>query len=316
MSNEENKPKFPFEGSILGLGNGSRAAVLEQPTIPDFPLLNLGKFRAPSDFKIHAPNVKIDPAIIKLTTKVNDVLSKKSFSYNSKIKGWKLSEILASEDANLNTKAKLTRDGFNAVIGDVSSRINRSSTDHSFRFLLSHEYLYVYALSYVIYKEKVKDAAGISERVIITCEREIKPYFNRLLAREVIKGKHLNLQEQQSKKIFEEVAKSNISYLNGVPINAIQKIITKYLNYGNLHSLVDEFFESGGIDPLRGTPQIRQHMVKYLAEIGLKITDQDIEKIKQKGQGVQGGSNDSDDYQEDDREASDFQEDSTESFGG
>lgn len=259
----------------LSFGNGFS---VKQEISPTFPILDLGKFSWISDFDIQAPNVKIEPSLQTIIEKENERLSYKVLRYDSnELRDWRLGEIMYSQDGKQNNaKAKLTRDGKSAVIGEVSRKINASSLDHTTKFLLSQEALYIYALSYAIYYEKVPDAEGIYDRVILAVENRVKPYFNKVLALEIIRDKHLELSDTQKKKIMREAGHTNISYLKGEPVKAIQKIITKYLDYGKLHTLVDKFFESGEIDPSKGTPQVRQLMVKYLIDIGLTPTDEDL----------------------------------------
>jgi hypothetical protein len=209
--------------------------------------------------------------------KESERLRYKTLKYSSgNEKDWQLDSILESIDgAKDNAKAKLTQDGKSAVIADVSKSINASNVDHSSKYLLSNEPLYVYALSYAIYNEKVNDKEGINDRVIVATENKIKPHFNKVVAESVIREKHLDLTEAQKNKILEAAATTNISYLKGEPLKAINKIISKFVDYGDLHALVDRFFASGEIDSAKGTPQVRQLMVNYLIEIGLTLPSDD-----------------------------------------
>jgi len=260
--------KSDLSSGNFAIGNGSTVLT------PTFPLLDFNKFTRISDFTITPSNVKIDPDMKMIIEGESERLRYKALKYNSgQVEDWQLSSILKSPDgAKDNAKAKLTRDGKSAVISEVSRKINDSSIDHSSRFLLSHVPLYVYALSYAIYVEKVKDAEGIDDRIITTTENKIKTYFNRAYAKKVIKDKHLKLDREQKKSILAEASRTPISYLKGEPLKAIGKIIAKYVDHGKLNMLVDKFFESGEVDPAKGTPQVRQLMVKYLAEIGLNVS--------------------------------------------
>ena len=253
-------------------GNGSSFIA------PTFPLLDLGKFSRISDFTIIAPNVKIDLEIKMIVQKESERLRFKTLKYlSAEEKDWHLQYILESADGiKDNAKSKLTRDGKSAVISEVSKAINASSIDHSSKYLLSNEPLYVYALSYAIYYEKVEDAEGVNDRIVTTTENKIKTYLNKVLAEKVIKDKHLDLTEDQTKKIMQAAGNTAISYLQGEPIKAINKIISKYVEYGSLNALVDRFFESGEIDSEKGTPQVRQLMVKYLIDIGLTLSPGDL----------------------------------------
>lgn len=260
------------------LGNGSTVLT------PAFPLLDLGKFSLLSDFTINPPNVKIDPEMRMIIGKESEKLRYKTLQYGSKNeKDWQLSSILKSADGSKdNAKVKLTRDGKSAAISEVSKTINASNLDHSSKFLLSHMPLYVYALSHAIYYEQVDDAEGINDRVLVAIETKIKPYFNKTLAKKIIKDRHLDLNKAQKQNIFAAAENTNISYLKGEPVKAISKIISKFVDYGSLHELVDKFFESGRIDPEKGTPQIRQLMVNYLVDIGLQYPPEEEKKEKPK----------------------------------
>lgn len=271
------KVKTPGSGSSFGnlhFGNGS--SLKHEIVPPKFPLLDMGKFAWVSDFDINPPNVKMDPSLQIIVEKESEKLAYKTLKYSSKKQeDWRLEMIQKSEDGiENNAKVKLTKDGKSAIISEVSKAINASSIDHTSKYLLSHEPLYVYALSYAIYYEKVPDAEGINDRVIVATENKIKTYFNKVLAKEVIKDKHLELTDDQKRKILKEAANTNISYLKGEPLKAINKIISKYVDYGKLHELVDKFFASGEIDPDKGTPQIRQLMVNYLIDIGLTLEEE------------------------------------------
>lgn len=255
----------------IPVGNGSSILT------PNFPLLDMGKFSRVSDFTINPPNVRIDPDIRKIVERESERLRLKKLKYNGEESDWNLGVILESpDDVKDNAKSRLMRDGKSAVVSEVSKSINASSIDHSSKFLLSNEPLYVYALSFAIYVEKVEDAEGMNDRIVVATEQKIKTYFNRQLAKKIIKDKHLDLTEDQKKKILQAVGSTNISYLHGEPAKAVNKIIAKYVDYGQLNTLVDKYFESGIIDPEKGTPQIRQMMVKYLSEIGLTISPEDF----------------------------------------
>jgi hypothetical protein len=255
----------------LPVGNGSSVLT------PNFPLLDLGKFSRVSDFTINPPNVRIDPDIRKIVERESEKLRLKTLKYNGDESDWHLNAILESADGvKDNAKSRLMRDGKSAVVSEVSKAINASSIDHSSKYLLSNEPLYVYALSFAIYNEKVEDAEGINDRIIVATEQKIKTYFNRQLAKKIIKDKHLDLSDEQKKKVLQAVGSTNISYLHGEPAKAVNRIIARYVDYGQLNTLVDKYFESGIIDPEKGTPQIRQMMVKYLVDIGLTISPEDL----------------------------------------
>lgn len=259
----------------ITLGNGSTNGNFNVK----FPLLDFAKPLWVSDFKIEPPRVKIDPSMKEIVERISKSLAYKPLKFKSRQrKDWTLREIMKEQDKKEGeAKSRLMRDGHSAIISEVSKAIDRSSIDHSSKFLLSNEPLYVYALCYVIYYEKVKDAEGINDRVMFVIESEAKPFFNMLLAKTIIEQKHLNLSSEQKRTIYKAAAETNISYLKGMPVPAIMKIISKYVDNGNIHRLVDKFFESGEIDPAKGTPQIRQLMVNYLNEIGLIVPNEEIE---------------------------------------
>lgn len=259
----------------MTLGNGSSHTNISAK----FPLLNFAKPLWISDFNIEPPRVKIDPMAKQIVDKVCESLVNKPLRYKSRQrKDWTLKEIMKDEDKKGNdAKSKLIRDGHSATISEVSKDINRSNIDHTTKFLLSYEPIFVYALSFAIYYEKVKDTEGINDRVIAVTEGEIKSFFNVLLAKESIKQRHLDLSQEQIREIYKAASNTSISYVKGMPAGSISKIISKYVDQGNLHRLVDKFFESGEIDPAKGTAQIRQLMVNYLKEIGLIVKEHDEE---------------------------------------
>lgn len=258
--------KSDSPSGLLHFGNGS--SVIN----PAFPLLDMGKFSRTSDFTINSPNVKIDPDLKKIVIRETERLRFKTFKYTGDESDWTLEKILKSADGTKDkAKAKLTRDGRSAVISEVSKAINASSIDHASKYLLSNEPLYVYALSYAIYHEGVDDAEGINDRIVVATENKIKTYFNKLLAKKFIRDRHIDLSKEQKKQIMKAAGSTHMSYSPGGPSKAINKIISKYVDYGDLNMLVDKFFESGRIDPEKGTPQVRQLMVKYLIDIGLIV---------------------------------------------
>lgn len=252
-------------------GNGS--SVIN----PAFPLPDMGKFSRTSDFTINPPNVKIDVDLKRIVVQQSERLRLKVLKPLADEDDWKLDEVLKLPDGTKDSaKARLARDGRSAVISDVSKAINASSIDHSSKYLLSNEPLYVYALSYAIYQEDVDDAEGINDRILMATENKIKAYFNKLLAKKYIGDRHINLSKDQKKQILQAAGSTNISYLQGEPAKAINKIVSKYVDYGDLNILVDKFFQAGTIDPEKGTPQVRQLMVKYLVDIGLTVSKTDL----------------------------------------
>ncbi len=263
--------KSDFSSGHNHFGNGS--SVIN----PAFPLPDMGKFSRTSDFTINAPNVKIDADLKKLVVRESERLRLKVLKYLADESDWNLDKILKAPDGTKDhAKARLARDGKSAVISEVSKAINASSTDHSSKYLLSNEPLYVYALSYAIYQEQVDDSEGMNDRILMATENKIKTYFNKLLVKKFIEDRHINLSKDQKKQIMQAAGSTNISYLQGEPAKAINRIISKYVDYGDLNLLVDKFFEAGTIDPEKGTPQIRQLMVKYLVDIGLTVSKSDL----------------------------------------
>lgn len=245
---------------------------------PAFPILDLGNSPRASDFTINPPNVKIDADLKKIVTRESERLRLKVLKNLTSESEWDLGKVLklAPDGPKDNAKAKLARDGKSAVISEVSKAINASSIDHTSKFLLSNEPLYVYALSYVIYQEEVKDSDGMDDRILTATENKIRPYFNKLLAKQYILDRHIDLSKEQKKQILKAAESTNISFLPGEPAKAIGKIVAKYVDYGDLNLLVEKFFEAGTIDPEKGTPQIRQLMVKYLIDIGLMVPKTDL----------------------------------------
>ena len=253
------------------IGNGSSIVN------PAFPILDMGRFSHMSDFTITSPNVKIDVALKKIAARVGEKLRFKSLKYLGDESDWNLVNVLKLPDGTKdNAKAKLMRDGKSAVISKVSKAINASSLDHSSKYLLSVEPLYVYALSYVIYHEEVEDSEGMDDRIQTVTDNKIRTYLNKLLAKKYIQEKHINLSREQEKQIMEAAGSTTISYVQGQPAIALGRIISKYVDYGDLNMLVDKFFKDGPIDPEKGTPQVRQLMVKYLADIGLTVSSADF----------------------------------------
>lgn len=280
--------KSDSSSGLFHFGNGS--SVIN----PAFPLLDMGKFSRTSDFAINPPNVKIDADLSKIVMGESERLRFKTLSRLVDESDWELNKILKDADGTKDgAKARLTKDGKSAVVSEVSKAINASSIDYTSKFLLSNEPLYVYALSYVIYHEGVDDAEGINDRIIVATENKIKTYFNKLLAKKVITDRHLDLSKDQKKQILQAAAGTNISYLQGEPSKAINKIIAKYVDYGDLNMLVDKFFESGVIDPEKGTQQVRQLMVRYLLDIGVMLPKSELNPSAPggvRGTGPSGGS--------------------------
>lgn len=253
------------------VGNGASSSH------PAFPLIDVGKSSRTSDFTINPPNVKIDADVKKIVAMESEKLRFKILKRLADEPDWDLDKVLRSPDGEKdNAKARLARDGRSAVISEVSKAINTSSIDHSSKYLLSNEPLYVYALSYAIYQEEVDDSEGINDRILVATENKIKTHFNKQLAKKFIVDRHINLSKEQKKQVMQAAASTHISYLAGEPAKAINKIVSKYVDFGDLNILVDKFFESGPIDPEKGTPEIRQLMVRYLVDIGLSVSKSDL----------------------------------------
>lgn len=263
--------KSDFSSGHTRFGNGSSAFN------PIFSLPDMGKFSRTSDFTINPPNVKIDEDLKNLVTRQSEKLRFKILKNLRDESDWRLDKVLQLPDGTKDSaKARLAQDGKSAAISEVSKAINASSIDHSSKYLLSSEPLYVYALSYAIYQEDVDDAEGINDRIVAATENKIKTYFNKLLAKKYIEDRRIDLSTDQKKQIMQAAGRARISYLQGGPAKAINEIVSKYVDYGDLNILVDKFFEGGTIDPAKGTPQIRQLMVKYLVDIGLTVSRSDL----------------------------------------
>lgn len=263
--------KSDFSSGHTRFGNGSSGFN------PILSLPDMGKFSQTSDFTIHPPNVKIDEDLKKLVARQSEKLRFKVLEHLADESDWRLDKVLQLPNgAKDSAKARLAREGKSAVISEVSKAINASSIDHSSKYLLSSEPLYVYALSYAIDQEEVNDAEGINDRILVATENKIKTYFNKLLAKKYIEDRHIDLSIDQKKQIMQAAGKARISYLQGGPAKAINEIVSRYVDYGDLNILVDKFFEAGTIDPVKGTPQIRQLMVKYLVDIGLMVSKSDL----------------------------------------
>lgn len=272
--------KSDLSSGHIHIGNGSSMIN------PAFPILDMGRFSRTSDFTINPPNVKIDADLKRLAARVSESLRMKTLKHIGDEQDWNLDKVLKLPDGTKdNAKARLARDGRSAVISEVSKAINASSIDYSSKYLLSVEPLYVYTLSYAIYQEEIDDSEGMDDRIVMATERKLKSYFNKLLAKKYIEDRHINLSKEQKKQILQAAATASISYLQGEPVKAINKIVSKYVDYGDLNMLVDKFFEAGTIDPEKGTPQVRQLMVKYLIDIGLTVSSSDLAAAGPSGRG-------------------------------
>src|SRR5687768_3443294 len=75
---------------------------------------------------------------------------------------------------------------------------------------------------------------------------------------------------------MQSVGKARMSYEQGDHAHAIGEIVAKYVDYENLNIHDDNFVDAATIDPAKGTPQIRQMMVKYLVDIGLMVSRDDL----------------------------------------
>jgi hypothetical protein len=171
-------------------------------------------------------------------------------------------------------KERLIKDGHSAVIAKVSKRIRNSNIDHTARWLLSFEPIYVWALFKAVYDDQVTDEDGIFSRVLKQVG-DVKKFLAEKLTDAVIAANRLSVSQTQRNEAVARIVALDMSYLAGKVEPFVLQVISEINTFGNLPDLVDAFFlaSKNEIDPRRATPKVKSLMVHYLDEIGLKATN-------------------------------------------
>jgi hypothetical protein len=168
-------------------------------------------------------------------------------------------------------KQELLEAGISGEIGKASAKLRRSSLDNNIRLLLSNEPLYVYCLYNAFFKDNVKDADGLLNRVMVYID-DVQQGIQAFAAGLFFKARKLDNTQIDKEAFIEQIKTASFSYAAGKPVAYMNSVISQQMKYGNLPKYVDDFFKSGEIPEEKGTFEIRKKMVEYLYNLDLQIT--------------------------------------------
>ena len=166
-------------------------------------------------------------------------------------------------------KAFLEKEKQTGVLVKVASKLNASRLDAFSRAILSEEGIFFYLAYRAIVGHEVKDASGISAK-ILDALGVVKSYINAVLVGKVIASENLNVSDKEKTRVQNYFSDREISYNSGEPIKVIADYIDNIKSSGSLYQLVIDFINSDKVDLKRGTDKdaLAQKMVNYLVKIG------------------------------------------------
>lgn len=227
-----------------------------------------------SDFYVAPPTVRMDELVEKvikdkLTEKLSNLKPEEADADEDSLENFL--NISVPPNSTPTMKDRLVGKGLTARISKVSQRIRKSNVEHTTRWLLSFEPIYVYLLFKAVYADKVEDEDGIFSRVLAG-EAKIRQFLSTPIVETVLETKRIDAKNDLD-KIAGRLVSANMPYLSGQVEPFVLNLVEEVSTYGKLPELVDKFFSSQKkeIDPGRGTPQVKALMVQYLDDIGLRV---------------------------------------------
>ncbi|MDJ0571215.1 MAG: hypothetical protein QNJ53_19490 [Pleurocapsa sp. MO_192.B19] len=172
-------------------------------------------------------------------------------------------------------KTRISEEGITGQIETLSDRLNSSNLDDTKRVLLSNKNIYAALIQKILQEEIVRatDLEGLYNAVLRYADREPRKYFLARLLTLVLNGKRIQIKT--AKKQWQKLA--DLTLEQGIPIRmgqvepAVVNFLSVIYKEGDIPYYLDKYIEKDEIDPHNFTPEIRQSMIDYLVNLGLKI---------------------------------------------
>ncbi|MEL6496287.1 MAG: hypothetical protein AAFQ41_14370, partial [Cyanobacteria bacterium J06623_7] len=176
-------------------------------------------------------------------------------------------------------KTRISEEGITGQIETLSDRLNSSNLDDTKRMLLSNKDIYAALIQKVLVEEVVRatDLVGLYNAVLRYADREPRKYFLARLLTLVLNGKRIQIKT--AKKQWQKLA--NLTLEQGIPIRLgqVEPAVVNFLNViykqGDIPYYLDKHIAKDEIDTHNFTPEIKQSMIDYLVNIGLKIKSEE-----------------------------------------
>lgn len=168
-------------------------------------------------------------------------------------------------------KQELLAAGITGEIGKTTTRIRKSSIDNNLRLLLSNEPVYVACLYKAFTVDKVKDADGFFNRVLLYAD-QAQDEVNELLAGDYFESSHLDDEQVDKIAFLELIRNSRFGYAAGRPATFMKERISSMMKYGKLPKYVNDYFALNEIPVSKATTEIKTKMVEYLYKLDLQIS--------------------------------------------
>ncbi|MDJ0590873.1 MAG: hypothetical protein QNJ72_12890 [Pleurocapsa sp. MO_226.B13] len=178
-----------------------------------------------------------------------------------------------------NAKTHISEQGITGRIATLSDRLNSSNLEDTKRLLLSKTDIYAALIQKILDENLVKpdDLEGLYNAVLRYAEQEPRKYFLAQLLTLVLNAKRIQIKE--AKKQWQKLA--NLTLEQGIPIRLgqVEPAVVDFLNViykeGDIPYYLNKYINKGEIDQHNFTPEIKQSMIDYLVNLGLKIKSEE-----------------------------------------
>ncbi|MEL6440782.1 MAG: hypothetical protein AAFQ80_16190 [Cyanobacteria bacterium J06621_8] len=172
-------------------------------------------------------------------------------------------------------KTRISEEGITGQLETLSDRLNSTGLDDTKRLLLSNKDIYAALIQKILAEEVVKatDLEGLYNAVLRYVDQEPRKYFLARLLTLVLNGKRIQIKT--AKKQWQKLA--DLTLKRGIPIRSgqVEPAVVNFLNIiykeGDIPYYLDQHIAKGEIDSHNFTAEIKQSMIDYLVNLGLRI---------------------------------------------
>ena len=176
-------------------------------------------------------------------------------------------------------KTKISNGNITGYIRSLSDRLNSSNLEDTTRLLLSKTDIYA-ALIQKILNDKVvqvEDLPGLYNAVLRYVEQEPRKYFLARLLTEVLNAKRIQIKagKKQWQILDDLIIKQGLPIRVGQVEPAVQLILDVIYKRGDIPYYLDEYIKKDEIEQHNFNADIKQAMIDYLVNLGLKIKSEE-----------------------------------------
>ncbi|HEX6367472.1 MAG TPA: hypothetical protein VF006_00990 [Longimicrobium sp.] len=237
------------------------------------PRLSIANFTLPSGdlFHIPRPTTFVDP----VAQGALDVVTGKLAATGH----------LEGADPAGAAQERMFQDGLSQTVSELTARLRATTAvDRTGRLLLSTRGVYHFLFLWALDRDKVpsSDVSGLANSILrnlgelgaqpdLPGLRSPRHFFAERVVEIVATNRMLTLTPTLRERLVALVRGTDLQVGAGQPDATVMALLDAVRQDGDIPQAVESFAKLGEVDPSRFTPAVKQAMVQYLKDIGLRI---------------------------------------------